>query len=201
MAPTGSTHDTRQTLLDTAREIMARKGFRAVGLNEVLAQAKVPKGSFYHYFQSKNAFGQAIMEDYFVSYLANMDRILGDDAKDAATRLTGFFESWRKLQATDEFTAGCLVITLGPEAANFSDEMRNEIKAGIDEILNRLERIIAEGIKDESMMSLDPRASAEMLYEMWVGASIMAKISRSDAQFDRTMSATRQHLRICEHQS
>ena len=57
--------DTRQRILDTAQEIMARKGYAAVGLTEVLTEAAVPKGSFYYYFPSKDAFGEALLKSYF----------------------------------------------------------------------------------------------------------------------------------------
>lgn len=56
--------DVRRSILDVGQRIMAGKGFSAVGLNEVLAAAGVPKGSFYHYFASKEAFGQALLEKY-----------------------------------------------------------------------------------------------------------------------------------------
>ena len=63
-------------MLDVGRRIMAGKGFSAVGLNEVLAAAGVPKGSFYHYFASKDAFGEALLESYFEQYLAEIDETL-----------------------------------------------------------------------------------------------------------------------------
>ena len=47
--------DLRQHILDTAKPLMLRKGFTAVGLTELLAAAGIPKGSFYHYFASKEA--------------------------------------------------------------------------------------------------------------------------------------------------
>lgn len=59
---TTTTADVRQHILDTAKPIMLRKGFSAVGLNEILQAAGVPKGSFYHYFGSKEAFGEALLE-------------------------------------------------------------------------------------------------------------------------------------------
>jgi TetR/AcrR family transcriptional repressor of nem operon len=176
--------------------LMAHKGFRAVGLNEVLVAAKVPKGSFYHYFESKDAFGLAVMGDYFVSYLANMDRIFSEANKDAAARLIDYLMVWRERNSVEDFTSGCLFVTLGPEAANFSDNMRDETKAGVAEIIERLRRVIAEGVADESMTTTDPQTSAELLFEMWVGASIMAKIRRSAESFDTSMAATRQHLRL-----
>lgn len=47
--------EVRQHILNIAKPIMLRKGFSAVGLNEILAAAGIPKGSFYHYFGSKEA--------------------------------------------------------------------------------------------------------------------------------------------------
>jgi TetR/AcrR family transcriptional repressor of nem operon len=43
---------------------------------EVLSEAGVPKGSFYHFFNSKDSFGEAMMKAYFTDYLADMDHIL-----------------------------------------------------------------------------------------------------------------------------
>src|ERR1700742_2378050 len=66
------TSDVRQHILDSAYLLMGRKGFTAVGLNELLTAAGVPKGSFYHYFDSKESFGEALLEDYFAGYLKHM---------------------------------------------------------------------------------------------------------------------------------
>ncbi len=52
--------DSRSTILATGQRIMSRKGFSGVGLTEILKDAGVPKGSFYHYFASKDAFGEEI---------------------------------------------------------------------------------------------------------------------------------------------
>ncbi|MDQ2811072.1 MAG: TetR/AcrR family transcriptional regulator [Actinomycetota bacterium] len=196
MTPPAVPQNARQALLDAAKRIMAHTGFRAVGLNEVLSQAGVPKGSFYHYFSSKDAFGEAIMQDYFVSYLANMDGIFADPAAPAAERLLRYFEEFRARQSADDFQSGCLVVTLGPEAANLTGPMRGELNSGVSQIIDRLEHLITAGVADKSMSSADPRSSAETLYEMWVGASIMAKINRNPATFDTTMTATRQHLKM-----
>ena len=55
-------HDnTRQHILETGLGIFAGKGFASVGLNELLKAAGVPKGSFYHYFESKEQYGQALL--------------------------------------------------------------------------------------------------------------------------------------------
>ncbi len=176
---------------------MVHKGFSAVGLNEVLSQTGVPKGSFYHYFSSKDAFGEAMMQSYLVEYLANMDRILSEPGQTAAARLLRYFESWREIQIVDDCQAGCLVVKLGAEVADFSESMRLELKKGIESIIDRLERTIREGAQDESVRAeVDPRAIAETLYDIWVGASIVAKINRSPQPLDSATAATRQLLHL-----
>ncbi|MDW1502064.1 TetR/AcrR family transcriptional regulator, partial [Vibrio sp. YT-19(2023)] len=52
------TNDTRQHILDVGYELIVTRGFTSVGLSELLKTAEVPKGSFYHYFKSKEQFGE-----------------------------------------------------------------------------------------------------------------------------------------------
>ncbi|MCH4597611.1 TetR/AcrR family transcriptional regulator, partial [Achromobacter xylosoxidans] len=85
--------ETRQHILDVARTLMTHKGYTSVGLAEVVAAASVPKGSFYHYFKSKEEFGQALLEQYFSDYLATVDTLLMGSAP-AAQRLLSYFQYW-----------------------------------------------------------------------------------------------------------
>ena len=71
-----ATRDVKTQILDIAQSTMGSRGFSAVGLNEILKAAQVPKGSFYHYFESKEAFGVALLERYFSRYLAELDELL-----------------------------------------------------------------------------------------------------------------------------
>ncbi|MBD3277050.1 MAG: TetR family transcriptional regulator, partial [Candidatus Aegiribacteria sp.] len=49
--------NTKRHLVETGVSIMRMNGFRSTGLSQVLKEAAVPKGSFYHYFDSKEEFG------------------------------------------------------------------------------------------------------------------------------------------------
>lgn len=72
--------NTRQHILDSGKGLIAGKGFSSVGLNEILKTAGVPKGSFYHYFESKEQFGQALLQDHFAGYLERIDELSRDPA-------------------------------------------------------------------------------------------------------------------------
>ncbi|MEV7422700.1 MULTISPECIES: TetR/AcrR family transcriptional regulator [unclassified Streptomyces] len=189
--------DTRRHILDTAQRIMAHKGYSAVGINEVLAAAGVPKGSFYHYFTSKDAFGEAMLKSYFEEYVADMDRVLARSGRSAAERLMAYWQQWRETQSVDECQGKCLAVKLGAEVADLSEPMRLVLKEGTDAIVDRIERTIAGGVEDASLsVDGDPRGAAQALYGMWLGASVMAKIHRSPAPLDTTMAVTRQFLHL-----
>lgn len=186
--------DTRQALLDSAQQTMSRKGFAAVGINEVLQQAGVPKGSFYHYFSSKDAFGEAMMVRYFVEYRADMDRIFGEAGLTAGARILRYFDDWREQQSVENCQGKCLAVKLGAEVADLSESMRQELKKGIDSIIDRLERLIEVGHQDGSIRTrAGAHATAELLYDVWLGASIVAKINRAAQPLETATLATR-HL-------
>ena len=57
-----------------------------------LTAAAVPKGSFYHYFKSKELFGEALLADYFEHYLAQIESVLQTSDTPAAQRLLRLLE-------------------------------------------------------------------------------------------------------------
>ncbi|GGN38852.1 TetR/AcrR family transcriptional regulator [Streptomyces fuscichromogenes] len=189
--------DTRRIILDTAQRIMARKGYAAVGINEVLAEAGVPKGSFYHYFASKDAFGEAMLKNYFADYLTDMDGVLAHVGQSAAERLMAYWRQWRETQSVEECQGKCLAVKLGAEVADLSESMRLALKEGTSEIVDRIERTIADGLADGSLsVDSEARELAQALYDMWLGASIMAKIHRSPAPLDTATAVTRKLLHL-----
>ncbi|HEY8718617.1 TetR/AcrR family transcriptional regulator [Pengzhenrongella sp.] len=189
--------DTRQTILDTAQRIMAQKGFASVGLTQVLTQAGVPKGSFYYYFSSKDAFGEAMMKNYFSVYLTNMDRIFAEPGRSSGERLMDYWQHFYNTQVVDECQGRCLVVKLAAEVTDLSESMRAALKEGTTAIIDRIERMIVSGRADGSLsIEGTPRTTAEALYDAWLGASLMAKIHRSPDSLDRAMTITRQHLHL-----
>lgn len=189
--------DTRQHILDTAQEIMARKGYAAVGLNEVLTQATVPKGSFYHYFPSKEAFGEALMKSYFDDYLATIDAIRSTRNRSGAERVMDYWQRFYNLQMFDDFQGKCLVVKLAAEVSDLSEAMRLQLVRGTAGIVERVEELIRGGIQDGSIsIDGDPRALAAELYDSWLGASVMAKVQRSPQSLERVMKLTQARLHL-----
>lgn len=178
---------------------MAAKGFSAVGLNEILASARVPKGSFYHYFGSKDAFGEAILKGYFEDYLAELDATLAAPKQTEAERLMSYFAGWRATQGGFDHQGKCLAVKLAAEVSDLSEAMRLALKSGASAIVARLAAAIDAGVREGSVaIDGEPKAAAETLYQTWLGASLMAKIERSSAPFDVATAATRRILNLAD---
>ena len=186
--------DVRRHILDVAHPLFLRKGFTAVGLTEVLAAARIPKGSFYHYFGSKEAFGEAVLDAYFADYLARMDALLAEPGT-AAQRLMAYFRDWLDSQTGDEAQSRCLVVKLGAEVCDLSESMRAALKRGTRHIIERLASCVEAGWADGSLPIMpDAHTPAATLYQNWLGASLLAKITRDRAPLDTAMADTRKLL-------
>ena len=182
--------DTRQHLLATGHLIMAAKGFSGVGLNEILQTAGVPKGSFYHYFKSKEQYGQALLEDYFSQYLSQVDQHFADPQQNARERLMGYWQQWLAGYSGPCSEQKCLVVKLSAEVADLSEPMRLTLRDGTDQIIQRLADCISAGEQDASLPPHDAPAMAAMLYQLWLGASLLAKLQRTSQPMQQAMQMT-----------
>lgn len=186
--------DVRAHILDVAEPLFLHKGFTAVGLAEVLTAAEVPKGSFYHYFGSKEAFGEAVLEGYFAGLLARMDAVL-DGPGTGAERLLAYFGDWLESQTDAEGQSRCLAVKLGAEVCDLSDGMRAALERGTQGAVDRLARCVEAGKADGSLPAdLDAPTVAAALYQSWLGAGLMAKIARDRTPLHVAMTGTRQLL-------
>lgn len=184
-------HDnTRQHILETGHRIIAGKGFSGVGLNEILKTAGVPKGSFYHYFESKEQYGQALLQDYFEYRLVAMEALLGAVGPSGRERLIGYWQQWLDSQCDECTDQKCLVVKLAAEVADLSDAMRLTLRDGTDRVIARIARVIDDGIADGSLPALDALPVAQTLYQLWLGASLIGKLHRNRKSLENAMDFT-----------
>ncbi|UDU79302.1 MULTISPECIES: TetR/AcrR family transcriptional regulator [unclassified Pseudomonas] len=186
-------NEMREHILDVARALMTHKGYTAVGLNEVLSTAGVPKGSFYHYFKSKEEFGQALLDVYFDEYLSRIEPILKQQANGAQSLLK-YFQYWSETQYDEAVDNKCLVVKLGAEVCDLSEVMRHVLDKGTSRIIRLISDSIERGIADGSIVTQDSKALAESLYQLWLGASLMAKVNRSTQPFQSALAMTKSLL-------
>ncbi len=185
------TASTKDHILATGRGLVAQRGFAGMGLNELLKSASVPKGSFYHYFASKEDFGCKLLEQYLSRYLTRLEEILTTGSPDARTRLMQYWSLWISTQTSGDVCAQCLIVKIGAEISDVSDEMRGILEEGTGRIGARLSQAIADGQADHTICeTVQSDLLGPALYEMWLGASLMAKLSRTRDAFLNAMATT-----------
>jgi AcrR family transcriptional regulator len=70
--------ETRERLLDAALRLMAQKGMEGVAINEITEAADVGFGSFYNYFESKEAIYDTLVKQVFEDFGDALDRLVQD---------------------------------------------------------------------------------------------------------------------------
>ena len=173
---------TKERILDAAEEIMLAKSFCSVGLNQILSAVQVPKGSFYHYFQSKEQFGVELLKHYIAEHTARLKRILLSSDLDALKRLEAYFNGTISHMIEGECKQSCLVAKLGSEVSTFSEPMREVLADGMKEWRAIYERLIREGQESGVIRTdLDPSETAAFVQDAWQGAMNRTQIDRSAA--------------------
>ncbi len=188
------TNDTRQHILDVGYQLVVSKGFTNVGLSELLKTADVPKGSFYHYFKSKEQFGEALINDYFADYSQRIHALFADQHGTAYRRLMRYWQYWHEQSEGQCHAQRCLVVKLSAEVADLSDAMRIALLNGANAIIHAIAQCIEQGVNEGSIYVQHSQLTAELLYNLWIGASLLSKLRKDNQGLDQALITTEQIL-------
>ncbi|OAG73822.1 TetR family transcriptional regulator [Gluconobacter japonicus] len=187
----------RRHIVEAARPLIGARGFSNVGISQILEVAQIPKGSFYHYFESKEAFGEELLRQYVSDYLANMDHLFMEPEGSGAERLFAYCRFWWDTHVDGKVGDKCLIVKLGAEISDLSEPMRQVLEAGTEAAIERITILMLRGQKDGSIRSnAEARTLAAAVYQGWLGATLMVKITRSSHPFDTAWVATQ---RVLDH--
>lgn len=177
--------DTRERILQAGAELVGAKGFNGCGLSEILARAEVPKGSFYHYFASKEDFGVALIERARDEYLDSLREHLTDRRRSAVGRLRSIFEDTRNECARTGPTVECLIPKLALETATLSAPVHAAVKCSYEQWSAIIAQVIREGQSaGEIDLAHDADRLARVLVMLWEGAAVRMQIDRSIQPLD-----------------
>lgn len=171
---------TRSTLLEAGRRVFLEKGYNNAGIEAILQAADVPKGSFYHYFKSKEDFGLQVLNRFAECSREMLERSMNDTTVGPLERLRGYFEAIIKKLESQECRQGCLIGNLSQEMADQSEVFRTRLEEIFEGWVARYAECLAEAqAAGEIPDHLDARELAEFCLMSWQGAILRAKTKRS----------------------
>lgn len=137
MTKVGSRTTARDQLVLSALQLMLERGYDGTTVDEICDHAGASKGSFYHFFGSKEELGLAALESF---YETGSRRFLGgpfNQEKDPTARLLGFLRQ-TEARSAEFWGQGCLLGTFAVDLAASRPLVRQRVAEQFDALTARL---------------------------------------------------------------
>jgi TetR/AcrR family transcriptional repressor of nem operon len=184
-------------LIDVGLGLMHRDGYNATGLSDILKAADVPKGSFYHYFASKEDFAAAALERYGMREREHAAVVLGDATISPLKRLRRYFSDLVKMYGQKAAVPGCMMGRFSLEVAAESPQLRKRISATFEHWQQTIATVIRQAVaRKELPVGTDAESLAGFLLNSWEGALLRSQADKSNAPLETFMRCAFDGLRV-----
>jgi TetR/AcrR family transcriptional repressor of nem operon len=174
------TPNTRDHLLEVGLRLIRSMGYASTGMKEILDEARVPKGSFYHYFPSKEAYASEVLKLYAQGERERCQAILGDHTLPPLPRLRRYFDELIRVYGPSSAVTGCLMGNLSLEMAGQSDSIQGILHESFSIWQSALADVLREAIdRGDLAPTFEPEEMADFLINGYEGALLRSKADRS----------------------
>ena len=174
----GNAEQKKALLLEVGAELLTRHGYNGVGLKEVLQIAKVPKGSFYHYFSSKEEYAAEVLTHYQDQILAVLDQTSNMKNMTALEKLEAITRMATDVLHAKEHKEGCLLGAMTAEMASGNEVIRCSIQQAYDKWIQRIAVLFSQAQQEGDVRQDIPAEElAEMYWDQWQGAMLRMQIN------------------------
>jgi TetR/AcrR family transcriptional repressor of nem operon len=145
-----TTLSTRERLLQVGLLRFHENGYAATGIQEILEQAQVPRGSFYHHFASKEEFARAVMLQHVSREARRMEKSLKDSKLPPLKRLRQYFKELIKLSGQCGSVPGCLVGKMSLEVSSQSEVIRTLLSEAFKTWQKAIEEVLRAAVDERN---------------------------------------------------
>src|SRR5580658_2651550 len=186
---------TRDRLIESARYLFWERGFAGTSMADLLSHAGVNSGSFYHFFESKEALLRAVLD----TYLGGLRPMVVDPAfaqtAEPVERIFAILAGYRERILQTECQYGCplgrLALEIDPENRPAHKLIAENFQGWIAAV-----RECIDQFKDRLPASTDPEALATYVLAVMEGGVMLSRSYRSVEPFDRSVAQLREHFRM-----
>ena len=173
-------HIKKEKILNQGIQLLMMHGYHGTGLKLILDTVKVPKGSFYSYFESKENFTAEAITHYIEPFLVKLQGFLNRSDLDGHAAIKAYFASLTAELEQSDYKGGCLLGDMMGEISSVSDVCRQSLLNAVSRYCALLEQglisaqqvgIVRNDISADTM--------ARLLFDTWQGALLHMKIEKS----------------------
>lgn len=170
----------KDKLLDQGVSLLLEKGYHATGLKEILDTVKIPKGSFYAYFKSKEQFAAEAISHYIEPFIQRLSVYLQNSELDGLAALKAYYTELIGEVEQAGFKGGCLLGNLMGEIGDTSPLCRNALLDAVKRY-GELQIAALERGQREGKVRTDrsAKAMADLMLNGWQGALLRMKVEQS----------------------
>ena len=193
----GYKHDINDVIREGSA-LIQRRGYHAVGVNDVLRATGIPKGSFYNFFKSKEDFAEAILDAYGADYAKWVKQLVADgpEALPAIERVSHFYETLIDANEADDFSRGCLIAKLSNELARENDRLAEVCERNFQLLISGLTEVLAKAQEEgDARTDYTPAQLAEYCHAGFYGQYPRANATRTRLGMDAWWAMTDKFLR------
>ena len=173
----------REQLVEAGLKTLYRQGFNGSGVQDIVDAARVPKGSFYNHFKSKEAFAAEVLERYWQAG-AVRTAVLRDLTVGPVERLRIYFGALFDAAVGPDFEKGCMIGNFSTELPEQSPEIRERLAAIYAAWTRSIESCVREAQNAKRVrVDLPASAVASFLINSWEGAVLRARVERDTSPF------------------
>jgi TetR/AcrR family transcriptional repressor of nem operon len=169
----------RELILNEAFDSLHRRGYQATGLKDLLDRIQIPKGSFYHFFQSKEHLGLEVIKTYGEFAAKQWQKSFDELDGSAEERLTHYFKSLIQYFIKQDYGKGCLLGNFSLEMSDKSVEIRNLVNQSLDIFAKTIAKVLAKDRGLNANPNKTENLLADLIVEAWEGALIRMKSSKN----------------------
>lgn len=168
---------TRSALIEEGIQQLSEHGYHGTGIKQVLDAVKVPKGSFYHYFGSKEAYVADIIVEYNHQALSMFDDFVGQSNLSALEQLKTIYSYMLNKLTDSRCQKGCLVGSIAAEIGNRFELCQQAMQASVRDWLQRLDALVSKAQTEGTIRSDIPSKDlAELIWSAWEGSLLKMKM-------------------------
>ncbi|MCY7295515.1 acrylate utilization transcriptional regulator AcuR [Alteromonas sp. a30] len=180
-----SLSETKQALIQSGLAYFTEFGFSSSGIEQVLKQAGVPKGSFYYYFESKEAFGLAVIDSYNRFFANKLDTHLLNDKVLPLQRLNNFVQDAKEGMSRYNFQRGCLIGNLEREITLLSESYHQALNKVYAQWQKKVEQCLALALEQNLIRATVNCESVAIFFWIgWEGAVSRSKLVKNTSPMD-----------------